>query len=294
MISQSKAALEVSSMRDSFGFVIRRRGIIAASLFASALYSLSPTSAHAELSAAHKIVVEKLKDKDSGVRASAALSLGSANDNDAVSPLCGALSDDDATVRISAANSLRKLGGRPGSLDCLNSRQSIESSDSVKVAITRAIETINSTAPSDAITPNPNAKYYVLLSNVANTTSRSAEVEQIVLKSMKAKLDAAGTVQLAPHNEAPDKARGVIKERHLKGGFYLAIAVENIYTDGNLKVKIKIGVFNYPNKSLLGNVDKSLTAQGVSSGDKSSENRLFDLAAGLAADQFAQNASAFL
>jgi len=280
-------------MRGSFGFVIRRRGVIAASLFASALYSLSPTSAHAELSAAHKIVVEKLKDKDSGVRASAALSLGSANDDGAVTPLCGALSDDDATVRISAANSLRKLGSRPGSLDCLNSRQSVESSDSVKVAITRAIETINTTH-SETITPNPNAKYYVLLSNVANTTDRKSEVEQIVLKSMKAKLDAAGTVQLAPSNEAPDKARGVIKDRHLKGGFYLAIAVENIYSDGNLKVKIKIGVFNYPNKSLLGNVDKSLTAQGVSSGDKSSENRLYDLAAGLAADQFAQNASAFL
>jgi hypothetical protein len=163
------------------------------------------------------------------------------------------------------------------------------------VALTRAIETIGSSGgASDAITQNPNAKYYVLLSNVANSTSRSSEVEQIVLKSMKAKLDAAGTVQLAPANESADKARSVIKDRKLKGGFYLAIAVENTYSDGNLKVKVKIGVFNYPNKSLLGNVDKSLTAQGVSTGDKSSENRLFDLAAGLAADQFAQNASAFL
>lgn len=282
-------------MRDSFGFVIRRRGVIAASLLASALYSLSPSIAHAELSAAHKAFVEKLKDPNANVRLGAALGLQNANDNDAVPPLCGALSDSDESVRIQAANSLRKLGSRPGSLDCLNGRQSTEPSDAVKVAITRAIETINAAGGSgDPIQQNPNAKYYVLLSNVANTTNRQQEVEQIVLKSMKAKLDAAGTMQLAPANEAPDKARSIIKDRHLKGGFYLAIAVENIYADGNLKVKVKIGVFNYPNKSLLGNVDKSLTAQGVSPGDKSSENRLFDLAAGLAADQFAQNAQAFL
>lgn len=280
-------------MRVSFCSVIRRRGVIAASLLASALYSLSPTIAHAELSAAYKQFVEKLKDPNASVRLGAALALKNANDNEAVPPLCTALSDSDETVRIQAANSLRNLGSRPGSMDCLNARQSVEASDAVKVAITRAIETIGSSG-GDTITQNPNAKYYVLLSNVANTTNRSSEVEQIILKSMKAKLDAAGTIQLAPANEAADKARSVIKDRHLKGGFYLAIAVENTYADGNLKVKVKIGVFNYPNKSLLGNVDKSLTAQGVSTGDKSSENRLFDLAAGLAADQFAQNAPAFL
>lgn len=281
-------------MRVSFGSVIRRRGIIAASLVASALY-LFPQTAHAELSAAHKIYAEKLRDSSSSVRASAAISLGSANDNDAVQPLCGALGDSDESVRIAAASSLKKLGDRPGSMDCLNARQSVEPSDTVKLAITRAIETIsNSGGGGGAIAVNPNAKYYVLLSNVANTTARKSEVEQIILKSMKAKLDAAGTMQLAPANESADKARSVMKDRKLKGGFYLAIAVENQYTDGNLKVKIKIGVFNYPNKSLLGNVDKSLTAQGVSSGDTSSENRLYDLAAGLAADQFAQNASAFL
>ena len=64
-----------------------------------------------------------------------------------------------------------------------------------------------------------------------------------------------------------------MKKRKLKG-FYLAIAVDRFdYADGNLRVKVKIGVFNYPNKSLLGNVDKTLTAQGVSSGDKASEDQ---------------------
>ena len=53
-----------------------------------------------------------------------------------------------------------------------------------------------------------------------------------------------------------------MKKRKLKG-FYLAIAVDRFdYADGNLRVKVKIGVFTYPDKSLLGNVDKTLTAQG--------------------------------
>ena len=101
-------------------------------------------------------------------------------------------------------------------------------------------------------------------------------------------------MQLVPTVETPDKAREVMKSRKMKG-FYLAIAVDRFdYADGNLRVKVKIGVFNYPNKSLLGNVDKTLTAQGVSSGDRASEDRLLELAAGLASEQFAQNASAFL
>jgi hypothetical protein len=259
------------------------------------LYSFSPGFAHAELSATHKIYVQKLKDSSADVRLSAAISLGSANDDDAVQPLCGALADSEESIRIAAASSLKKLGSRPGSVDCLNARQSVEPSDAVKIAITRAIETISGGGASDTPTTNPNAKYYVSLSNVANTTSRVSEVEQIVLKSMKAKLDAAGTMQMAPKLESADKARGVLKDRKLKGGFYLSIAVDNFqYSDGNLKVKVRIGVFSYPNKSLLGNLDKSLTAQGVSNNDKSSENRLLELAAGLAADQFAQNAPAFL
>ena len=57
---------------------------------------------------------------------------------------------------------------------------------------------------------------------------------------------------------------------------------------------MKIGVFNYPGKSLLGNVDKTLTAPGISVKDKDAEDRLMELAAGLASEQFSQNASAFL
>ena len=110
----------------------------------------------------------------------------------------------------------------------------------------------------------------------------------------KSKLEAAGTIQLAPGKETADAARDTMKKRKLNG-FYLAVAVDKFdYSNGNLRVKVKIGVFTYPGKSLLGNVDKTLTKEGVSSGDKSSEDQMLDLAAGLASEQFAQNASAFL
>jgi hypothetical protein len=41
-------------------------------------------------------------------------------------------------------------------------------------------------------------------------------------------------------------------------------------------------------------VDKTLTKEGVSKGDRSSEDQMLDLAASLASEQFAQNAQAFL
>ena len=147
----------------------------------------------------------------------------------------------------------------------------------------------------DKIKNNPSAKYYIALSTVANSTARGqAEVEKVILKAIKQKLEAAGTIQIAPPKESSDAAKGEMKKRKMSG-FYLAIAVDRFdYSGGNLRVKVKIGVFTYPGKSLLGNVDKTLTKEGVSSGDRSSEDQMLDMAAGLASEQFAQNASAFL
>ncbi len=284
------------------GRVTRARGgglVLAASLLAAALIALAPRVARAD-EARLRFLSEKMKDGDPRVRTSAALALGASNADGAVDPLCGGLGDKEDVVRQAAAVALKRLN-RTRSLECLRPRESSEPNEAVKIAITRAIEAIASGGEGggggggETIKENPNAKYYISLSTVANQTGRAqTEVEKIVLNSVRQKLEAAGVVQLAPSSEAPEKAREVMKARKMKG-FYLAIAVDRFdYADGNLRVKVKIGVFNYPNKSLLGNVDKTLTAQGVSSGDRASEDRLLELAAGLASEQFAQNASAFL
>lgn len=253
--------------------------------------------AHAD-AARVRFLAEKLRSDDFRVRTNAALALGASNEDEAVEPLCGALSDGSEVVRQASAVALKRLA-RPSSGGCLKARAEVETNDGVKIQITRALEALGSIDPGtgvdDKIKDNPNAKYYIALSTIANSTGRSQpEVEAIVLKAIKQKLEAAGDVQLAPSKEKADQARSVMSKRKMKG-FYLAIAVDRFdYSNGNLRVKIKVGVFTYPGKSLLGNVDKALTKEGVSGGDKSSEDQLMDMAAGLASEQFAQNASAFL
>jgi hypothetical protein len=283
-------------MRDILGGVTMRRGGLAASLLVAIVIAFAPHEARAD-EARLKFLSEKMKDADPRVRTSAALALGQSSEDGAVEPLCTGLSDKEDVVRQASAVAMKRLN-RTRSLECLKAREPNETNDAAKIAITRAIESISSggeSGGSDPIKQNPNAKYYIALSSVANQTGRAqTEVDRIVLNAVRQKLDAAGDVQLAPSTESPEKAREVMKSRKLKG-FYLSIAVDSFdYSDGNLRVKIKVGVFNYPNKALLGNLEKKLTAQGVSNGDKASEDRLLELAAGLASEQFSQNASAFL
>jgi hypothetical protein len=265
------------------------------------LASFSPSTASADADRV-RFLADKLSSDDPRVRTSAALALGASNDDAAVDPLCRALQDSTEVVRQASAVAMKRLG-RQGAVPCLRSRLDKESNDGVKIAIERAVESISAGSGGgggggggdDKIKDNPSAKYYIALSTIANSTGRSQpEVESVVLKAIKTKLEAAGTIQIAPNRESADDAKGALKKRKMSG-FYLAVAVDKFdYSNGNLRVKVKIGVFTYPGKSLLGNVDKTLTKEGVSSGDKSSEDQMLDMAAGLASEQFAQNASAFL
>ena len=284
-------------MRDSLRSTMRRGRVLAAALLALAVAGVS-TDARADAERV-RFLAEKMKSDDFRVRTNAALALGQTNDDGAVEPLCGGLSDSSEVVRQASAVALKRLA-KPSSKGCLHDREKVESVEAVKTAITRALEAIGGGdsgggGGDDQIKDNPNAKYYIALSTVANSTNRAQpEVEKVVLKAIRSKLDGAGTVQLAPMKETADSAREKMKQKKLKG-FYLAIAVDRFdYSDGNLRVKVKIGVFTYPGKSLMGNVDKTLTAQGVSNPDKGSEDKLMEMAAGLASEQFAQNASAFL
>ncbi|WP_169927993.1 HEAT repeat domain-containing protein [Labilithrix luteola] len=247
-----------------------------------------------------KFLADKLKSDDFRVRTNAALALGASNEDGAVTPLCGALADSSEVVRQASAVALKRLS-RSSALSCLRGRESSESNDGVKVQITRAIEAIvangggDAPANDDKVKENPNAKYYVSISTIANSTGRAQpEVEAIVLRAIKQKLEGSGDIQIAPSKETPDAAKGTMQKRKMKG-FYLAVAVDRFdYSNGNLRVKVKIGVFTYPGKSLLGNVDRTLTKEGVSGSDKSSEDDLMAMAAGIATEQFTQNASAFL
>ncbi len=257
----------------------------------------SVSVAHAD-EARVRFLTEKLDDSDFRVRTNAALALGATNEESAVNPLCKALGDSSETVRQAGAVALKRLG-KPSAQGCLKQREAIETNSGVKVAITRALESLNSGGGGgfgiDNVKENPNAKYYIALSTVANATGRNqAEVEKIVLRKIKEKLEAEKDVQIAPSKETPDAARETMKKRKLKG-FYLAIALDRFdYSDGNLRVKIKVGVFRYPEKDLRGSFNKEATMQGVHNGDRASEDRLMEVAAERASELFAQQASAFL
>jgi hypothetical protein len=297
-------------MRDSFWKSMRganvarnkakmvRTALVVAAVVLAPFYSVT-ASADADRV---KFLADKLSSDDPRVRTSAALALGARNDDGAVDPLCKALGDSTEVVRQASAVAMKRLG-RSAAVPCLRARLDKESNDGVKIAIERAVESISAGSggggggggSDDKVKDNPSAKYYIALSTIANSTGRSQpEVESVVVKAIKAKLEAAGTIQIAPTKESAETAKDTLKKRKMNG-FYLAVAVDKFdYSNGNLRVKVKIGVFTYPGKSLLGNVDKTLTKEGVSSGDKSSEDQLLDMAAGLASEQFAQNASAFL
>jgi hypothetical protein len=242
-------------------------------------------------------LIGRLQAEDFRVRTNAALALGQTGDDAVVAPLCGALGDSSDVVRQAVAVALTRLA-KPASAACLKDRLGLEPSEAVKRQIGKALAAVSSGASPDAPAASPstsphavaNAKFYVAISPVANQTGRpDDEIAQVVGVSLRAKLDELGGFQVAPDKETPDQARAAIAKRKLKG-YYLAIRVERFdYSDGNLRVRVKVAVFTYPGKDLRGEVPAGLTQTGVSPGDKTAEDTLLKMAAARAVDLFAQN-----
>jgi hypothetical protein len=233
---------------------------------------------------------------DFRVRTNAALALGATNDDDAVGPLCGGLADPSEVVRQAVAVAHRRLS-RPASLDCLRHREQVEANAAVRLQIQRAIEACEaagsgggSSGSGGAAPYVAGAKYYVAISPVANSTSRpSADVERVVRDAIGAKLGELGEYQLAPAGETSEGAKAALSRRKLKG-FYLGVSVEKFdYSDGNLRVRVKIAVFSYPGRDLRGEVPSGATLPGTRPGDHAAEDQLMGVVASRAAELFAQN-----
>lgn len=241
-------------------------------------------------------LIGRLQAEDFRVRTNAALALGQTGDDAVVSPLCTALGDSSDVVRQAVAVALTRLA-KPASSSCLKAHLTSEASEAVKRQISKALDAIASGSSAPETTSAPaaphavaNAKFYVAISPVANQTGRpDDEIAKVVGASLREKLDELGGFQVAPDKETPDQARSAIAKRKLKG-YYLAIRVEKFdYSDGNLRVRVKVAVFTYPGKDLRGEVPAGLTQTGVSPGDKTAEDTLLKMAAARAVDLFAQN-----
>jgi hypothetical protein len=232
---------------------------------------------------------------DFRVRTNAALALGATNDDMAVAPLCGGLDDPSDVVRQAAAVGLKRLG-RASAVDCLKRRVTIESKAPVRLEIQHALEALDAAGGDGKASGNAapaaveGARYYVALSPVTNNSSRStAEVERIVRDAIAARLSQLGEYQLAPLAESNAAAKAAIAKRKLKG-YYLGIGIDRFdYSDGNLRVRVRIAVFSYPGKDLRGEVPAGATLPGARPGDRGAEDQLLTVVAGQAAELFAQN-----
>lgn len=227
---------------------------------------------------------------DFRVRTNAALALGATDDDDAVAPLCGGLSDPSEVVRQAAAVALRRLG-RTSSIVCLKERASRETTTAVKVELAKTLDALGGgrkATPTPAVAAG--AKYYVAISHVANHTARpSDEVDRVVRGAIGGQLQQGGQYQLAPDAETTEAAKAIVAKRQLKG-YFLAVSVEKFdYSDEGLRVRVKIAVFSYPGRDLRGEVPASGMLPGARPGDKGAEDQLMSAIAGRAAELFSQN-----
>lgn len=235
---------------------------------------------------------EKLRDPDFRVRTNAALALGAVDAEGAVAPLCGALGDSVDVVRQSAAAGLQRLNRQAG-VPCLDARARIETNDTVRGQISKALAGLANLAGGVA-TENPNAKYYVQIAPVTNGTDRrTAEIESLVRAAVMAKLDSLGVYQIAPANESIDGAKATMSKRKLKTGFYLTISVQPMQYASGISVGVSVAISSYPGKSLKATLTGS-SSGGGRKGDLTSENQILDRATQSAVGTFAQNVEALL
>lgn len=226
--------------------------------------------------------VRDLASSDPKIRTVAALALGASDLDAAVTPLCGAINDSSETVRQAVAIALKRLR-RAASLGCLKARANVETVNSVKLQITRAIESIEGEAKA---TPAPaprngNAKFYLSL-KVNNQTGR-ADAES---KFQAAFRDNPGSVQLAPPGESREAAEAAIKSRNLSG-YQMSISLEKFDgSGGNLTLRVRVAYATYPALNIIAMSSGSLQAPGAQPGNSSAENELISGAAQNAPQQF--------
>jgi hypothetical protein len=234
---------------------------------------------------------------DFRVRTNAALALGATDDDAAIAPLCGGLDDPNDLVRQAVAVAIKRLA-RPSSRDCLQRHAGGETNASVKLQIKRALDALDaadhasgsSSGGGGEAPPAANAKYYVSVSRITNNTTRSAaDVQRIVGGAITSKLAELGEYQIAPSGETNEAAKAALAKRRLKG-YYLGVSVDKLdYSDGSLRVRVKIAVFSYPGRDLRGEVPAGATLPGARPGDSGAEEQMMSVVAARAAELFAQN-----
>ncbi len=236
-------------------------------------------------------LIEQLRtSEDYRVRTQAALGLGASGDDAAVKPLCDALGDGNASVKVAAAAALGKLG-KPAAVPCLKAAQTRESSSGIKAQIEKSIATLGSAGSSAAGAPAPpppgaDTKVYVAI-QVTNKTSRpAAEVDALVRAAMQDKILAKKGYAVAPKNETVAQGGQIVKSKNLRGFFLVATVEPPVYGSGDLSQMVRVSMWSYPGKALQGEFSPKLTQSGTPKGDTESETLLMKMCVETAVENF--------
>jgi hypothetical protein len=236
-------------------------------------------------------LADQLKSNDDyRVRTQAALALGASGDDAAVKPLCDALGDSNASVKVAAAAALGKLG-KPAGLPCLESARKRESAPSVKSQIEKSVASLQgggSSGAGGAPPPPPDAKTKVYVAiQVTNKTSRGAgDVDALIRAAMQEKLLAKPGYAVAPKSETPAQGGPIVKSKKLKGFFLIATVEAPVYEGGNLSQTVRISMWSYPDKALQGEFAPRLTQSGTPKKDAESEDALMKMCVENAIESF--------
>jgi hypothetical protein len=249
-----------------------------------------PGAAHAAQTVAY--LIEQLRtSEDYRVRTQAALGLGASGDDAAVKPLCDALGDGNASVKVAAAAALGKLG-KPAGLPCLKEAQGKETAPSVKAQIDKSIAALGQAGGSSASSPGappppgPDSKFYVAIQITNKTTRPAAEVEGIVRGAMQDKLLSKKGYAVAPKAETAAQGGQIVKSKKLKGFFLIATVDPPVYAGGDLSQTVRVSMWTYPDKSLQGEFAPKLTQSGTPKGDTQSEALLMKMCVENAIESF--------
>lgn len=173
--------------------------------------------------------------KDPRVRAQTLVLLGQTQSDDAVTPLCGALTDPEVVVRASAVNALGELR-TAASLECVK-RNSQETDPSVRAAMERALKA----------QPITRGGLYLHVEPVADKVGDST-LTALADDLLKQKLSTLGAA-FAPVGEERKTAQALIKARALRG-FQVRVNLVPGSTEKQLKVEMLI--LTYPDQALQG------------------------------------------
>jgi len=239
---------------------------------------------------------DQLKNNtDFRVRTSAALSLGTSDDAEAVKPLCNCLDSQSEveSVRVACAAALGKLK-KPGTDKCLKDHES-DSSAKVKEQVATSLKALGggsatgvsaSACPKGAADKDKN-KYYVGVV-VQNKTSRpDSEVKPLVEKQVVCKFVTMGRFRIAPVEDHDPKKMKVTVTKDKLDGYYLVVTVDPIkYEGGSLKVNLRMTIMSHE-RDIKGELGKPLEMQGITSPSKSDEDDLIKMAAEKLVNTFA-------